>query len=111
MPRLVTESEAAFLLFGARRTLRYARDAESRGESYTSLISYSKLQCGHYARMRFDSSGGGYQPVVEIKVDTAVADDNSADTAERLARDILGAPAALLKQEGAVYAFTRASRG
>lgn len=110
MSRLVTEPEAAFLLFSARRTLRHAREAESRGESYVSLIPYSKLQCGHYARMRFDASNEGYQTVVEVRVDSVIADD-SATTAERLARDILGAPAALLKQEGTTYAFTRASCG
>lgn len=63
----VAYAEKAFLKLIARRMLGYAREAESRGEKYHDVGTFSTLQCGVRAKYRLESVPGGYAPVVILK--------------------------------------------
>jgi len=63
----VLYAEIAFLQLMARRVLRYSKEAEARGEKYHDLSSLAPLQCGAYAKYRFESVPGGHVPVVTLR--------------------------------------------
>jgi hypothetical protein len=83
--------EKAFLQLMGKRLLRFAREAEARGEKYHDLSPFALLQCGVLAKYRFESAPGGYLPVVTLRI----GEGRSFKELEEIAAEILDGPVKL----------------
>jgi hypothetical protein len=107
MSRIVTEAEAAFLAMIARRTLRFQREAEARGEKYHDITQPHPLTCGHSAKLIVEPVAHGYEPVVVVKL----KEGTPLEVADQMARDILGSSEVVSmlspQPEGLLFKFGR----
>lgn len=92
----VDYAERAFLKLIARRVLGYAKEADSRGEEYHDIGSFSPLHCGVRAKYRFEKSAGSYVPVVTLKNNRAF----SPEELSQIAAEILEGDAVLRPSAG-----------
>lgn len=84
--RITLEAEAAFLLLVARKVLRAKRAAAAEGEPYFDVSKRAPLQCGAAAKMVFEESPAGYEPVLYLDPGPYVGHE------DRIAEELLGGP-------------------
>ena len=103
-PRITLESEAAFLLLVARRVLNFRRAAEKNGEVFVDMSKPNALKCGIKAKMSFETTGSGYQPVLFIQEEPIVG----LEQATQAATELMGTAVKYRGSNKGLYEFERA---
>lgn len=103
----VTYSEKAFLQLMAKRLLRFAREAASRGETYHDVAPLAPLACGAMAKYRFEGVPGGYAPVVTLRGPPTLAPNQLKE----IATELLEGPAILRAADGDDLEYVREDAG